>query len=128
MITEWPNRLVAAVYRFRLRSLASGKAQHHQLICNPWHAVSIATGSMVTGACPCKAAVALQGQRFLSAEAPKLPLRGCSNPKGCQCSYRHHADRRNDPRRAIDYDLPSNLFTGIERRAAARGRRRATDI
>jgi hypothetical protein len=126
MIAEWSNRLFAAVYRFRVRSQVSGKAPHHQLISNPWHAVSIETGSDVCGSC-CQAAGALQGQRFLSSDAPTLPLRGCTNPSGCQCRYRHHPDRRHDRRRTMDYGFANRLYNGTERRGAPHGRR-ITDV
>jgi hypothetical protein len=62
-----------------------------------WHAVSI-----VTSTSPCEAAAALHNHRFLSKDAPRLPLAGCSAPENCRCIYRHHADRRGKPRRATD--------------------------
>ena len=126
MIAQWTDRLFAAVYRFRLRSRVSGKAQRHHLISNPWHAVSIESGSDICDNC-CKAAGALQGQRFLSSEAPTLPLQGCSNPRSCHCRYRHHPDRRHERRRTMDYGFPSAPHNGIERRRGARGRR-STDL
>jgi len=45
----------------------------------------------------------LTGVRFLSADAPLMPVSGCDAPS-CTCSYAHHDDRRvvqdrrlNDP-------------------------------
>lgn len=92
-------------------------------ISNPWHAVSIQAGG---GACP--AARALGNVRYLSAEAPNLPLKACSDPAGCRCTYRHHDDRRGEPRRAIERGSPlrgGSLFPGNERRHG--GGRRRTD-
>lgn len=63
----------------------------------PWHAVSIAAAEP-----GCPEAEAMKGRRFLSNEAPRLPLPGCSQPWACRCVYRHHADRRATPRRASD--------------------------
>jgi hypothetical protein len=60
----------------------------------PWHAVSVVTGRWC-----CDAARGIIGTRFLSREAPRLPLANCSGPDGCSCSYRHHMDRRAAPRR-----------------------------
>lgn len=59
---------------------------------NPFHAVSImpAEGH-------CAAVGSLQVQRFLSDEAPSLPLEGCGSPD-CQCRYVHHTDRRGGAR------------------------------
>ena len=40
----------------------------------------------------------LETQRFLSSEAPLLPLVGCTETS-CQCRYVHYADRRDRDRR-----------------------------
>ncbi len=61
---------------------------------DPWHAVSIAAGQNC-----CAAARALGAARFLSAQAPSLPLAQCSSKESCRCMYKHHADRRAKPRR-----------------------------
>ena len=60
----------------------------------PWHAVSV-----VTGRWGCEAAQALRHARFLSADAPQLPLAQCASRESCSCSYKHHRDRRGQPRR-----------------------------
>jgi hypothetical protein len=59
-----------------------------------WHAVAIVAKSS-----SCEAARALRGTRFLSAEAPRLPLVQCTTPNACPCAYRHHDDRRAESRR-----------------------------
>ena len=64
----------------------------------PFHAVSLKAGH---GAC--RAAMERQGQRYLSAEAPPLPLPGCTSVD-CQCRYVHYADRRT--RKDRRGDLP----------------------
>ncbi|MFO1466213.1 MAG: hypothetical protein U1F35_07230 [Steroidobacteraceae bacterium] len=82
-----------------------------------WHAVSvIADGSA------CQAALALVDTRFLSAEAPRLPLDGCTKVGGCRCRYRHYPDRRVGPRRAVENFRPPRFWQGSEQRAL-RGRR-----
>lgn len=102
-------------------ALAAGSASIR--ITNPWHAVSIE--------CPrqgCAPAQRLVGRRFLSGQAPKLPLVSCSNPMGCRCVYKHHDDRRAGSRRILDNSASlrsSAAFIGEDRRSA-RGRR-ATD-
>ncbi len=58
-----------------------------------WHAVAI-----VPGARACAAAEGCRGRRFLSKEAPRLPLQEC-NTAECRCKYRHYEDRRGPPRR-----------------------------
>ncbi len=55
---------------------------------NSFHAVSIHPSAE-----GCLAAEAIRGERFLSAEAPSLPLEACT-AAACNCRYAHHADRR----------------------------------
>ncbi len=61
------------------------------------HAVAV-----VTGRRPCAAAAELSDQRFLSAEAPTLPLEACDRSR-CECRYQHFADRRQDDDRRMPY-------------------------
>jgi len=55
-----------------------------------YHAVSIKYSSSA-----CDAAKAMAGVRFLSTEAPRLPLPEC-NAAECQCRFAHHPDRRSN--------------------------------
>jgi hypothetical protein len=59
-----------------------------------WHAVAIKP----KGQC-CEAVQACRMARFLSSDAPRLPLAECSTSHTCTCVYKHHADRRAQPRR-----------------------------
>ena len=93
----------------------------HQRIVNPGHAVEVRAGLM---ACPaCRAVV---GKRFLSTQAPALPVDGCRQPQVCRAIYVHHDDRRAGPRRELE--LPGASRVGSSREGAAerrigRGRR-----
>ncbi len=70
----------------------------------------------------CSAARRLAGQRFLSGEAPGLPVPGCSHAH-CTCSYVHHDDRRQDDRRnPYGQGVVPHGIAG-ERRARANRRR-----
>jgi hypothetical protein len=60
---------------------------------NSYHCVDIRSGA---GAC--ETVQHLAGTRFLSNEAPTLPVPGCTAPK-CTCSFVHHDDRRQSDRR-----------------------------
>ena len=79
------------------RGKAGVRASRQKTPENRYSAVSITP-------CPnaCQGAIAVKGTRFLSREAPLLPLAGCAAPK-CHCVYHHHTDRRtgNGDRRAI---------------------------
>jgi len=87
---------------------------------NPWHAVSI-----VCTSASCAAAKALKGLRYLSAEAPRLPLRDCTSAQECPCVYRKHLDRRARPRREVDSDGLRRPSPKSERRQNRR--RRSSD-
>lgn len=69
----------------------------------------------------CCAVTDLEGQRFLSEEAPLLPLAECDNPQGCKCVYEHFDERRDSLRRETDIGLPVRVHMAEKR--AGRGRR-----
>ena len=79
--------------------------------------------SVVAKAGSCAAAKRCARERFLSHKAPKLPLADCDRPGSCACVYQHHADRRDDPRRASDDGGPAPLMVPVNERRARRGRR-----
>jgi hypothetical protein len=62
----------------------------------------------------CKPAKRLRGKRFLTREAPRLPLRTCPEPANCPCRYQKFADRRSEDRR--DIVSSGRWYTGVERR------------
>lgn len=69
---------------------------------SPFHAVEIRCGEDC-----CAAARDSRGERYLGAEAPRLPLAACDRASRCTCSYRHYDDRRHSRRRAADVGGPS---------------------
>jgi len=96
-------------------SHASPRASSH------WHAVAIKP----KGQC-CEAVQARRSARFLSSDAPRLPLPECSTSDTCTCVYKHHADRRAQPRRQDETDgLRRSVKVTQERRLT--GDRRKTD-
>jgi hypothetical protein len=82
-----------------------------------WHAVSVSSD-----AGSCFRARELKGQRFLSAEAPALPLPDCTQPAICNCSYRKYDDRRAGPRRSREVSAIQHPTASPEQRKI-RGRR-----
>ena len=96
----------------------SGGPQQPSRRASPWHAVSI----VLCQEC-CSAARLASNTRFLSAQAPRLPLVDCASPQTCTCSYRHHNDRRVQPRRRDELvGLRRKGYVAQERRSW-RGRR-----
>ncbi len=87
---------------------------------NTVHAVSIRAGLL-----PCDAVRQLGDHRFLSDEAPPLPLSDCDSER-CECRYRHHADRRQNEDRRLPFQTAIQVMTaqlGDERRRTADRRR-----
>ncbi len=90
-------------YRKRIQATVqlSGRPMRFHHVTNPYHAVSIKAGS----ACY-QTAQRYGRQRFLSREAPPLPLPTCS-AGACECRYVHHEDRRggSDRRQRDERDV-----------------------
>lgn len=85
--------LLAAVWLYvRSRQLTKGAeetpATQSRDAHSAYHAVSIKFPSDA-----CSAAKEMEGRRFLSTAAPKLPLAGCQ-VLNCSCRFVHHKDRR----------------------------------
>jgi hypothetical protein len=99
---------------------AKVRTARHHFVSNPWHAVSVVPSE---GACA--KARSLARMRFLSKDAPPLPLESC-DARTCRCHYRHHEDRRRLARRAADGGSRrgGDRWSGLERR---RGRDRRMD-
>ena len=70
-----------------------------------YHAVSIKFSSNA-----CDAAKDMEGRRFLSTAAPKLPLAGCK-VLDCSCRFVHHKDRRTGKDRRSPF-APSGFGGG----------------
>jgi hypothetical protein len=85
------------------------------------HAVSILPGPQA-----CAAAQALVSKRYLSREAPILPLKACDQGQ-CSCRYAHHDDRRKGPRRANELGISIDGYEGRDKRTSAKRGRRKTD-
>src|SRR6516225_9029621 len=84
----------------------------------PWHAIAIVAGPRA-----CTEAAKLGGQRFLSDEAPRLPLPMCLSHWRCQCTYKHFTDRRAAaPRRELERTGLPGPRIGVERRTKAERR------
>jgi|CXWL01.1.fsa_nt_gi hypothetical protein len=81
-----PRRTPASVPN-RTQAQAPGGLKRR--LARKFHGVSLKPGPHA-----CAAVQALAGQRFLSDEAPPLPLSACDQQK-CQCAYSHHANRRD---------------------------------
>jgi hypothetical protein len=83
-----------------------------------WHAISLDIKPL-----SCTAAHDLRKRRFLSKDAPALPLEACTKRASCPCKYRHHEDRRGKPRRGGETGISSNAKKHTSERRISRGRR-----
>ncbi len=86
---------------------------------HPFHAVAIRPGRH-----SCAEARRLKGHRFLSSEAPLLPLAECCGVQ-CTCIYQHFDDRRSQLDRRDPYGLRTASWEQPDQaeRRARRGRR-----
>ena len=76
----------------------------------------------------CLAAAQVAGKRFLSSEAPSIPLESCTS-ETCHCVYMHHGDRRTgSDRRGHHESADGNTARPAQaNRRGTRGRR-ASDL
>lgn len=83
--------------------------------------------SIELGLKACPAALKLQGERFLSTDAPRLPLGDCDQST-CDCRYRKHDDRRSGDDRRDSWGRFGGFVVddGNEKRHAKRDRRAKT--
>ena len=89
---------------------------------SPFHAVEI-RGTKDA----CQAVQDAHGERYLSAEAPPLPLGQCDRPDRCQCRYQHYEDRRGNSRRGGESGLTAQQDAERVEQRNLQGRR-ADDI
>jgi hypothetical protein len=83
----------------------------YQIRIEPWSAVKL-----VTHGDACVRATAMGPRRFLSREAPALPLKGCTRASDCRCIYMHFVDRRSGARRDEPATSPQKASPPLERR------------
>jgi hypothetical protein len=100
------------------RPKPGGGIERPAFIPNHWHAVCVDAKPL-----SCVAAHELRRKRFLSKEAPSLPLEGCSSPSNCPCTYKHHEDRRGKKRRKGEASFTSTQKIPKKERRESRGRR-----
>jgi hypothetical protein len=123
---SWFRRRIRASKIERVERAGIRAGTHTSIrVTNPWHAVGVSVGKPC-----CRAAMVQQKVRYLSQEAPPLPLAGCTQPRMCLCKYKHYSDRRTGPRRATDRDLYRNALSrhvvaawSMRERRESRGRR-----
>ena len=78
--------------------------------------------------CACDAVKALQGQRFLVSNVPRIPVPDCDQPS-CQCTYSRYNDRRlwTEDRRAFYSLKTSHYIQGDNKERRKVQDRRAAD-
>lgn len=70
----------------------------------------------------CQNAILLQRKRYLASEVPLLPLNGCER-SSCQCTYKHHADRRSGG----DRRYPTQAILAMDTEFLSQNRRAIED-
>ena len=97
----------------------------HSKPCNSdahrYHAVAIGKNTAA-----CAASMQLVGKRFLSKEAPSLPVAGC-DANTCRCRYVHYEDRRGGEDRRFPFGVRRSSEPNVADSERRRGDRRKTD-
>lgn len=81
--------------------------------------------TIVPGPSACEAVLSFGDRRFLSGDAPILPLTDCGSPS-CTCKYVHYEDRRDvsdDRRQPFSMRTDLHTTTGGEEKRQRAGRR-----
>jgi len=89
---------------------------------NPYSAVSIVVCENA-----CNAVRKYREKRFLTGEAPLLPIRNCTKYETCNCKYQRHSDRRQNKDRRNSVHVMKSFFHGDDRRETKPAGRRKTD-
>jgi len=118
--------LVVWLFIRHRQSLSAEESKPAQRTNSPkiaYHAVSLKFSSSA-----CEAAKELEGRRFLSSAAPRLPLPECEALE-CSCRFVHHKDRRTGKDRRSPFGS-SGLGGGtgkFDQEQRSRKDRRASD-
>jgi hypothetical protein len=115
MASKSPRWSLAGLFRVGKKQPAKPAAN----TSTSYHAVSI-----IPGVDACAAAHRFTRHRFLSRNAPRLPLPSCDAER-CTCHFKHHKDRRAGARRRSEVGMMEASWNGPERRRT--GGRRSTD-
>ncbi len=111
--------VLGAQFLQRRREPAQGAQPEPERSAHPFHCVSVKPRSK-----SCSEARKLREERFLPAEAPPIPLPGCTAAE-CGCVYVHHDDRRHQARRDAHLHKAFEMDEGKLERRKSRGRRKA---
>ncbi len=116
MLREWLKKLSG---QGQERGAGGAAKRLQDAKANRYHAVSLLPGPRC-----CDAIKQFTDTRFLTSEAPKLPLEACDKAQ-CNCRYKHHPDRRDESRRLVDSGVFGTpiAYRGDEKRQG-RGRRK----
>ena len=79
--------------------------------------------SIQIGPHACSAANYLRDKKFLSSQAPALPLSKC-DISDCRCKYSHHKDRRSEDDRRYPSAIMQGVFSDKEKRENTNSGRR----
>jgi hypothetical protein len=113
----------AALINYLRPNKSSGAKQRDNAPINRYHAVAIAKNPAA-----CLVSAQLIGKRFLSNDAPTLPMLGC-DARPCRCRYQHYADRRRGDDRRFPFGVRKSSephVANIERRR--NDRRKSVDL
>lgn len=107
--------VVAVVWLLLKWSKASSSSVHKSASATGKREKEFGAVSIKIGPQACTAAQYLRGKRFLSHQAPALPLSKC-DISDCQCNYGYYKDRRAEDDRRFPSAIMQSIFSDKEKR------------
>jgi hypothetical protein len=107
--------VVVAIWLFLKRSKANLSSTLKPVSATSKRKKEFGAVSIKIGPRACSAAQYLRGKRFLSHQAPALPLSKC-DISDCQCKYDYYKDRRSEDDRRFPSAIMQSVFSDKEKR------------
>ncbi|MFA9419253.1 MAG: hypothetical protein ACERLB_03815 [Gammaproteobacteria bacterium] len=116
--------VVVVIWLLLKRFKANSSSTHKSASVTSKRKKEFGAVSIKTGPRACSAAKYLRGKRFISSQAPALPLSKC-DISDCKCKYQYYTDRRSEDDRRYPSAIMQSIFTDKNKREKSKvGRRK----
>jgi len=116
--------VLVLIWLYLKRSKTSSSSKPKQAVTTSSRKKEFGAVSIQLGPQACSAAKYLSGKRFLSSEAPALPLSKC-DISDCKCKYQYYSDRRSEDDRRYPSAIMQGLYSDKDKRENSKlGRRK----
>ena len=115
--------VVVVIWLFLKRFKANSSSTHKPASTTSKRKKEFGAVSIKTGPRACTAAKYLRGKRFISSQAPALPLSEC-DISDCKCKYDYYKDRRSEDDRRFPSAIMQSVFSDKDKRENPKSGRR----